>query len=333
MGEWPYPNGRAPRSLAAIDYPLRPDPDEISPVPVCKHCSSTSLRPNGSYLSVRWDERRDAVICKDCGRSSYLPLGQHLPRKPTRAQEEKFIVADDDRPACPLCSAHDVQRKGLIHLASGGTSQRWFCVPCGKRFVSAAYRVATADHRKITHWDQVDAAVEAKFLYHYALRTGTIESVRDDIGISDHEKNDLEFLVADGVLPRAEVDDAIWFRGKVLEVYDGLVRKERLARARKRQLLADAGMVVNREDVLRFRDDMLQPFNGLVDAEMQILVESFEKKEGATAPSQTMPATPNLAEPSRDDPRQNEPSRTMPCLALPDLAAPSEGLYHADAKK
>src|SRR5438552_2812869 len=119
-GTWPYPNGIEP--VIDVDHELRPDPDEIiSEVPICKHCNSTNLRPNGSYLSVRWDERRDAVVCKDCRRGCYLPLGQHLPQKAARLPEQ-FIIADDVRPACPFCGGHEVNRRGLIHLASGATS-------------------------------------------------------------------------------------------------------------------------------------------------------------------------------------------------------------------
>jgi transposase-like protein len=278
---WPYKAGCTPREVSTVDHDLRPDPDAIvSTVPICKHCGSANLRRNGSYLSIRSDERRDAVVCKDCHRSCYLPLGQHLARKLSVATQEEFILADDARPACPFCGGHEVNRRGLIHLSSGGTTQRWRCRSCMKRFVSAAHRVATVDHRKVQHWESISPKDEAIFLFRFACRNGNIADVRQDIGISDQEKNDLEFLVSDGVLPRAEVDDAIWFRAQVLEAFDKLVH------ARELQFLADSGLLATAlaEPMLKFRDRVLEKFTALADAELAVLVA--RQKDCAVASAQ-----------------------------------------------
>ena len=287
MSQWPYPAGVIPQP-DNVDHELRPDPDEIvSATPRCKHCNSTSLRNNGSYTSVRWNETRQQYFCRDCRGTGSLPLGQWLPRdemalphgrtgprKSRPVQQEEIILADDRRPACPFCNGTEINRRGILPCGT----QRWFCRVCQKRFVSAAHRHATLDRRKVQHWDEIDPREEATFLFRYAVRHGNVANVREDIGISDHEKNDLEFLVADGVLPRAEVDEAIRFRVQVLQVFDELMHKQQ----RCLETLASMGLLTqsNTEDMLKFRDRMMEKFDGgLVDAELLVLACPPDVKE------------------------------------------------------
>jgi transposase-like protein len=210
-----------PTPLPTADHPLRPEANFVS---ACPNCSGTNWRPNGSYTNS-WNETREAVECRDCSRGFYLALGQHLPRKVASPVEEVFAVADEDsRPTCPLCSGTDVQRRGIIHLRTGGTTQRWLCRPCNKRFVSAAHRVASVDRRTLSHWDSVSPADEARFLYRFALRYCAVDDIRKDIEVSDAARADLELLIADGALTRNDVEDALEFRAKVLEAFDGFAR-------------------------------------------------------------------------------------------------------------
>ena len=62
------------------------------------------------------------------------------------------------------------------------------------------------------------------------------------------------------------------------KAFDTLVRKERLARARVTEFLESAGMSAagNVRNVIESRDRVMAAFNGLVDAELQVLAE----KEG-----------------------------------------------------
>jgi len=228
VSQWPNPNGRAPKSIATIDHPLRPDPDEIiSEVPTCRHCgATTNLIANGSYLSRRWDERRQQVICRTCGRGSYLPLGMRLRRKPARAPAEQFILADDARPLCPFCSGTDIQRKGILHCGT----QRWFCTKCRRRFVSRRYRRATLDRRKISHFDTPetpDAAEEASALLRL-FENGEcgIDEIRELIRVSESEKRCLQFLADQGMLASTNIEYMIKFRNDVLEKFNSLVNLE-----------------------------------------------------------------------------------------------------------
>jgi len=252
---WPYPQGVTPS--VAPDCTLPATAEHSS----CPQCGSSRLRPNGHYRNA-WNEVRQAVECKDCSRGFYLPLGQHLPRRITHAQQEQFAVAEDSRPACPFCGGHSVNRRGVIHLKAGGTTQRWRCQPCGKRFVSAGHRVATADHRKVSHWEEVDPRSEARFLFHFARRNGDIRGMRRLIDIGQKEKRDLEYLVSEGALTETEVADAIWFRGRVLEIFDGLVAEHQ----RCADFLASHGMTADR---------LAEPFAKLVDVETAVTLQSL----------------------------------------------------------
>jgi hypothetical protein len=223
MSQWPYPAGRNPRPELTVDHPLRPDPDDIAEVPTCKHCGSANLRPNGSYLSVRWDERRDAVVCRDCHRSCYLPLGQHLSRKPERAPEQ-FVIADDRRPACPYCQGVRVTRRGVLPCGT----QRWYCAACKRRFVSAAHRRATVDRRFASHWEPDNPDEEARALFAMAKQTGAFEDMREVIGYTESEKRCLEFLASAGMLADTNLEAMLKFRDDVLHKFDSLVDAEML---------------------------------------------------------------------------------------------------------
>jgi len=140
-------------------------------------------------------------------------------------KQEVLILANDDRPVCPFCGGHEVNRRGLIRLKTGGTTQRWRCRPCGRRFVSRGHRVAVLDRRKVSHFDLITPRCEALFLFHYAKRNGDFDAVRQLIAVGEREKTGLEFLIAGGALNRADVDAAVNFRGKVLELFDSLVER------------------------------------------------------------------------------------------------------------
>lgn len=234
MSAWPYPRGRTPRPLAqdrSSEAEIVATEEQRSTTPQCKHCGSLNVRGNGSYLSKRWDERRQAVLCRDCRRSCYLSLGQHLPPKPAPvASTEQFVTANDARPACPFCSGTSIRRRGLIRTRSGQTTQRWYCGRCERRFVSAAHRVAAMDRRRISHWESDDAQAEASFL-HIAVQNGAVDvtTIRETIAVNESDLRILDLLIREGALDRHEVEMALSFRGRVLEIFEGLAGLERNA--------------------------------------------------------------------------------------------------------
>jgi hypothetical protein len=256
----------------------------VSEVATCKYCGSPNLKRNGWYSSKndceRTGERHQIVRCGDCRKYSNLPAGAMLakPRaiatgeataEARRRRVDSRIAAYDPnvsevRPTCPRCGGSKIQRHRKINYRK----RCWGCVDCRRSFIADDIP-ALVDHRRVSHFHEISAEDEATFLFHYALRNGTTARVREEIGISEKEKSDLDFLVADGVLPRAEVSDAIWFRSQVLQIFDGLVH----AREREMQSLADAGMLANAEGVLRSRDRAMEPFTNLLDAELSVLAE------------------------------------------------------------
>jgi hypothetical protein len=141
-------------------------------------------------------------------------------------------LAEDDRPDCPTCQSSDVQRKGLIHLASGGTSQRWRCASCSRRFVSAAHRVAKVDRRTLAHFDADDPVEEAKSLFEWcSVKFGPMAgtnlwAMRGHIAVSKGDRECLELMISNGVLNRCEVERAIEFREKVLHEFDSLCAQQ-----------------------------------------------------------------------------------------------------------
>jgi hypothetical protein len=225
-GTWPYKNGTNPRPVPEVidrSEESEPEPD-LDVEPTCAHCSapSSELRPNGWYRSIRTDERRQAIICKNCGRGCYLPLGVHLERKPKKQVLEEFIVAEDSRPRCPFCSGNSIVRRGV--LACG--SQRWCCVPCQRRFVSKAFRHATLDRRKVSHWEPDtepnNAKEEAASLFELALHENAFDEIRCEIGVTELEKSIAEFFTAPGL-----VSQILRFRDQVMEEFDRLVEEQR----------------------------------------------------------------------------------------------------------
>ncbi len=224
------------------------DTVEIVSAPACKHCASQNLMREGFYKSKILEEqgeRRQIVRCGDCNRFTYLAAGVVLPVKHqasgerlrrqiavrTAVYEETKDVADV-RPSCPRCGGDKIQR----HRKMKDGKRCWECNDCHRSFV-AEDSPALVDHRRISHFEEVTPEQEAKFLYHYAKRTDSIERVREDIGYTESEKRCLQFL-------------------------------------------CDAGMLASGyEAMLRFRDDVLQKFNNLIDAELAAMPEPEGKEE------------------------------------------------------
>jgi hypothetical protein len=226
-GVWPYRTGTHPRP---VPEPLNPSAETPESEPdldaeaTCAHCGapSVALRPNGWFRSIRSDERRQCVVCTNCGRGCYLPLGVHLERKPKKQVLEQFIVAEDQRPTCPFCSGNRIVRKGILSCGS----QRWCCIPCARRFVSKAFRHATLDRRKVSHWEpdtEPDNAIEeAHSLFVLVETESDVAEIRELIVVSEREQMVAAFFTA-----RELVAQVIGFRDQVLEEFDRLIEEKR----------------------------------------------------------------------------------------------------------
>jgi hypothetical protein len=102
------------------------------------------------------------------------------------------------------------------------------------------------------------------------------------------------------------------------------------------QILCDSGMLASAyvTEVLSFRDRVLEKFNCLVNIELQMLVESYEKKEAANslpqiAPAKTCLTSPSHALPSSDttaEPNHSVTNRTS-------VACPAQGTVSQIAEK
>jgi len=194
--------------------------------------------------------RRQKVSCKACGRSSRLPHGQRL--KPKAAPGK---IRGLNRPQCPECGSGDVWRRD---------ERRWTCRWCQHWFVTDWKRSHYELPKPVQHWQEVEPNDEAAFLFRYSRRNGgTFFAMRQTIDISEKQKADLDFLVAEGALPRTEVDAALWFRARVLEIFDGLVAEH----ARCGEFLTDRGMTLDANRVSA-------QFNPLIDYEAAAISET-----------------------------------------------------------
>jgi hypothetical protein len=212
----------------------------------CKHCQSQNLIREGWYRSKLLEEqgqRRQIVRCGSCNRFTYLAVGAVLPTKHQASGErlrrqiatrtviyEQTKDVTDIRPNCPRCGGSKIQR----HRKMKDGKRCWECVDCRRSFV-AEDSPALVDHRRISHFEEISAEEEARFFYHYALRTGTIEDLRRDIGYSESEKKCLEFLAANGMLANTNIAPMLKFRDDVLQKFNSLVDAE-LAVAAEREL-------------------------------------------------------------------------------------------------
>jgi hypothetical protein len=224
---WPYPNGSTPR--IEIDHELRADPDEIvSEIPVCKHCSSQSLRNNGSYTSRRWNETRQAYICRDCHGTGYLPLGVWLARDEMVSPHGRSGPRKSRPVAICDCGSENLRPRGW--RAHGGGRQQAQCLDCGLRFVLDAGVILpiparNTDHE--VHFALPSAAEEAAGLIRlFESGQCDIEEIRVLIRVSESERRCLEFLADAGMLAAHNVRRMLQFRENVLEIFNGLVVNE-----------------------------------------------------------------------------------------------------------
>jgi hypothetical protein len=277
FSQWNDPAWRAKQPAQAKSDVAELPEAEVSAVPQCSHCGSTTLRPAGWFTSKRWEEKHEDVQCRDCKKYSRLPVGVVLPKKPARVIEpESVVLANDPRPCCPRCNESSVHRRDK--LPSG--KRRYFCTNCQIRFI-ATDCAEYIDHRKVQHWHEIEPREEAAFLFRYAKRNGgDFASMRATIDVAEKEKKDLDYLVSEGALLQSEVSAALWYRMQVIEVFDALVRKERLARGRVTEFLETAGLSAtgNTRRVVEACDEAMRQFDVLVDVELQVLAESCEKK-------------------------------------------------------
>jgi hypothetical protein len=241
MSQWPYPTGSAAKSIDTVDHDLRPDPDEtVSEVPVCKFCKSRNLRNNGSYVSVRWNEKRQAVVCRDCGRGSYLPLGQWLERDPMVSPHGSSRPRRSRPKAICDCGSLNLRPRGW--RAHGGGRQLVECVDCRKRFVLDAGVTISGARNSEPHFALPDASEEANALFIVAKSDHCdFEAMREVIGYTQNERECLQFLANQGVLAGRNVEEMLNFRDRVLEKFNSLVDIE-LSVLAARQLQKDCAV-------------------------------------------------------------------------------------------
>jgi ribosomal protein L37AE/L43A len=293
MSQWPYPNGRQAKPLSTVDHPLRIEPDPLSS-PVCSHCGAGAESLIRQELQVSQDGliRRWKVRCKNCKRRCYLPHGQILKRKPPSG---KILALD--RPDCPDCGSRDVWRHD---------ERRWSCRWCQRWFVTV--RKIRADNTSgVKHVSRRRGKWVARInLDGKRVHLGTFNSPELAGRAYDEAAGSLtsspatrsSVLVeekATDILPSPAEEAAALIRlyengecdiAEIREVISVSQSQRRCLEA-----LADMGMLArtNIEAMVRFRDRVMERFNSLVDAELEI---------------RACAAMPMLATPYRARPRQ-----------------------------
>jgi transposase-like protein len=246
-----YPNGS---EAPTVDYPLPPEPDAVVSVfPTCKHCQSHNLIREGWYRSKLLEEqgeRRQIVRCADCNRFTYLAAGVTLARKPPntdalRRQVDSRITlyeqtrgSSDIRPPCPRCSGSRVHRHGK----TGNGKRCWECCDCKRSFLAEDVAGEFIDHRRT--W----------------LRPAEQARVEHSESVSPKDEAVFLFHVA-----KRSGNDFEAMR-KTIGYTEG--EKKCL------EFLSAQGMLASGyEAMLKFRDDVLQKFNNLVDTELSVMAE------------------------------------------------------------
>lgn len=245
-------------------------PDSLSP-PICKHCGAgtDSLTRQRLQISQDGSIRRWKVRCKNCKRSCYLPHGQVLKRKPPPGR-----ILTLDRPTCPSCGSRDVWRHD---------ARRWSCRWCRRWFVTA--RKVRSDNTSgfnnvARHRDKWVARLPIAEKRFYL---GSFNSPK----LAAHANDEAARLYVDSppqaTSPILPLDDdpaeeaaaliKLFENGecKIAEIREliAVTPGER----RCLEFLMARGMLAatNVEPMLRFRDDVLRIFDGLVDAELAAL--------------------------------------------------------------
>ncbi len=265
--------GRPKVSRSACDcgsLDLRPagwTPDERQRVQ-CRGCKTYfSLPPGMVQGKPRWrpdainHEPKKILACPRCGSADFNSNGSQNGRRRGECRNcghyfylafgqefAGFRATLDSRPACPFCDGETVKRHELIRLASGEIARRWHCRPCNRRFV-------TLDPGE-GHWYRHE---------------------EEPISVDD------AWEVVDDA---AEEAAALFTVAKSEDDFEGMRETIAYSENQKRclQILCDAGMLASNyvQDVLSYRDRILERFNSLVNVELQVLVESYEKKEEQT---------------------------------------------------
>jgi hypothetical protein len=172
------------------------------------------------------DAVRQRVQCRACKRYFCLPPLETIEAKPGRPKVSRSVCE---------CGSTDLQRCGW-HFDG---RQRARCNACHKEFnlppgILAPGKSTDTLGRRIHYSDgqehefQLPSAAEEAAALVQLFESGQcdIEEIRVLIRVTDDERRCLEFLACAGMLAATNVQKAMEFRDRVLEIFDGLIDAE-----------------------------------------------------------------------------------------------------------